>query len=372
MMDGHGSDGRRTMIGVGPRRGRARLAAATVAVGLLTATASFTAPAVMAGTEPTKAQRPKVAVIGKYAVGMTTKTFVDSTRPTEGTTPLPSRSMLTAIYYPAQGAPTDQPVQDAPPATKGRPYPLILFSHGLGARGIAYQDVIKTWVSAGYVVAAPDYPLSNTNTPGGVNFGRAVGDVKNQPADASFVITEVIKLDRVGKQLGGIDAKRIGASGHSLGGITTYGVAYSTCCRDKRVKAAIPMSGLAGIVEPATQYFQNNGTALLGLHGNADGTVPYGAGTSAYGMAKPPKFFLTFIGAGHVSPFVGGNDPSARALKESTVDFWDRYLKGNNASLDKLRAHANVPGATSLEEQVQTTVSGRTPTTSATRNRPSR
>jgi dienelactone hydrolase len=327
------------MIDAGPRRWRARLAAAAVAVGLLTAAASVTAPAVTAGTEPSKSQPPKVAAIGKYAVGTKTLTFVDSTRPTEGTN-LPSRSMLTAIYYPAQGPPTDQPVLDAPPDTKHGPYPLILFSHGLGARGIAYQDVIKT--------------------PGGVNFGRAVGDVKNQPADASVVIDEVLTLDKEGKQLGGIDAKRIGASGHSLGGITTYGLAFSACCRDERVKAAIPMSGLAGIVEPAEQYFQNGRTALLGLHGNADGTVPYGAGTHAYGLAKPPKFFLTFIGAGHVSPFLGGNenDPSANALKQSTVDFWDRYLKGNKAALDKLRAHANVPGSASLQEQAETTGTG--------------
>jgi dienelactone hydrolase len=347
------------MIEVRPRRWRARLAAAAVAVGLLTATASATAPAAIAGTEPSKSQPPKVAAIGKYAVGMKTQTFVDSTRPTEGIN-LPSRSLLTAIYYPALGPPTAQPVQDAPPDTKHGPYPLILFSHGLGARGVAYQDVIKTWVSAGYVVAAPDYPVSNTNTPGGVNFGRAVAGVKNQPADASFVINEVLTLDKDSKQLGGIDAKRIGASGHSLGGITTYGLAYSACCRDKRVKAAIPMSGLAGIVEPAEQYFQNGSTALLGLHGNADGTVPYAAGTNAYGLAKPPKFFLTFIGAGHVSPFLGGNenDPSANALKQSTVDFWDRYLKGDKAALDELRAHANVPGSASLQEQAATTGTG--------------
>jgi dienelactone hydrolase len=345
------------MIGARPRRWRARLAAVTAVVGLLTATASVTAPAVIAGTAPPKPQAPKVAAIGKYAVGMKTQTFVDSTRPTEGTY-LPSRSLLTAIYYPAQGPPTDQPVQDAPPDTKHGPYPLILFSHGLGARGVVYQDVIKTWVSAGYVVAAPDYPLSNTNTPGGVNFGRAVAGVTNQPADASFVINEVIKLDKIGKQFAGIDAKRVGASGHSLGGITTYGLAYSACCRDERVKAAIPMSGLAGIVEPAHQYFQNGGTALLGLHGNADATVPYVAGTNAFGLAKPPKFFLTFIGAGHVSPFLGGNDPSAIALKQSTVDFWDRYLKGDKAALDELRAHANVPGAASLQEQAETIGTG--------------
>jgi dienelactone hydrolase len=351
-----------------PRRWRARLAAATVVAGLFTAVAGVAAPAVTA-TAPSKSRPPKVAAIGKYAVGMKTQSFADNSRPTEGIAP--GRTLLTAIYYPAQGPPTAEPVESAPPDTKDGPYPLILFSHGLGARGVFYQDVIKTWVSAGYVVAAPDYPLSNRNAPGGASFGRAIGDTKNQPADASFVITEVIKLDKDGKQFGGIDAKRIGASGHSLGGITTYGVTYSGCCRDKRVKAAIPMSGLAGVVEPADQYFQDGATPLLGLHGNQDGTVPYAAGTNAYGMAKAPKFLLTFIGAGHVSPFLGGTDAQATVLKKSTVDFWDRYLKGDKAALDKLRTDANLAGSASLEEQTNGAAAARTPASTAAGSRPS-
>jgi dienelactone hydrolase len=351
------------------RRWRARLAAATVAAGLVTAVAGVSAPAVTA-TAPSKSRAPKVAAIGKYAVGMKTQTFVDSTRPTEGVAQ--NRSLQTAIYYPAQGPPTAEPVENARPDTKDGPYPLILFSHGLGARGVFYQDVIKAWVSAGYVVAAPDYPLSNRNAPGGASFGRAIGDTKNQPADASFVITEVLKLDKDGKQLGGIDAKRIGASGHSLGGITTYGITYSGCCRDKRIKAAIPMSGLAGVVEPADQYFQDGATPLLGLHGNQDGTVPYSAGTNAYGMAKAPKFLLTFIGAGHVSPFLGGADPQATVLKRSTVDFWDRYLKGDKAALDKLRTDGNLAGSTSLEEQTNDAAAARTPASTAAGTRPGR
>jgi dienelactone hydrolase len=350
-----------------PRRWRARLAAITVAAGLVTAVAGLTAPTVTANA-PAKSRAPKVAEIGKYAVGMKTTTLVDSSRPTEGVAP--NRSLSTAIYYPAQGPPTDQPVENAPPDTKDGPYPLILFSHGLGARGVFYQDDIKTWVSAGYVVAAPDYPLSNQRAPGGANFGRAINDTKNQPADASFVIDETIKLDKQGKQLGGIDAKRIGASGHSLGGITTYGLTYSACCRDKRVKAAIPMSALAGVVEGPENYFRNS-TPLLGLHGDTDRTVPYQAGKNAYTAAQAPKFLLTFLGAGHVAPFLGGTDVQAVALKESTVDFWDRYLKGDKSALDDLRQHGSVPGSVSLEEQSGGAAPASTPASTAAGSRPS-
>jgi predicted dienelactone hydrolase len=348
------------------RRWRARLAAVTVAAGLFTAVAGVSAPAAPASA-PVKPPAPKVGDTGKYAVGMTSRTFVDSTRPTEGVAS--NRTLLTAIYYPAQGPPTGQAVQNAPPDTKNGPYPLILFSHGLGARGVSYQDIIKTWASAGFIVAAPDYPLSNQNAPGGASFGRAIADTKNQPADASFVINEALKLDKQGKQLGGIDAKRIGAAGHSLGGITTYGLVFSGCCRDKRIRAAIPMSGLAGVVDDPQNYFKNS-TPLLGLHGNADGTVPYQAGRNAYMAAQPPKFLLTFLGAGHVSPFLAGDNPQAVALKKSTVDFWNHYLKGDKDALDKLRMDASVPGSTTLEEQTTAASPTRTPASTTATTRP--
>jgi predicted dienelactone hydrolase len=353
------------------RRSRGRVATVIVVVGIVAGSASVargaTAVAARAKTAP-----PTVASIGAYAVGVTSKTFVDTTRPTDanGTAPaLPTRTLLTAIYYPADGTPSDKPVENATTNRKHGPYPLILFTHGLYARGVAYEDVLKTWVSAGYVVAAPDYPLSNANTPGGVSFGRAVADTKNQPADASFVISQVIK----DKQLGEIvDPKRIGASGHSLGGITTYGLAYSACCRDKRVKAAVPMSGFGGLVEPIEKYFQNVRTPLLALHGNTDGTVPIADDLNTFTRAQPPKFFMTFLGAAHVTPFLGGTYAQAGVLKQSTLDFWNRYLKGDKAALNKLRTDGNVAGSTTLEEQTGGgTSAARTPASTTLGSRPS-
>ena len=353
-----------------PRRRRGRVATVIVAVGIVAGSASIASGATAAA--PAKAAPPTVAPIGTHAVGVTSKMFVDTTRPTDanGSAPaLPTRTFLTTIYYPAKGTPSDKPAENATINKERGPYPLILFTHGLYARGVFYEDVLKAWASAGYVVAAPDYPLSNQDTPGGVSFGRGVADTKNQPADASFVINQVIK----DKQLGEIvDSKRIGASGHSLGGITTYGLGYSACCRDKRVKAAVPMSGFGGLVEPIDQYFRNGSTPLLALHGNSDGTVPIARDINTFTRAQPPKFLLTFVGAGHVTPFLGGTDAQAMVLKQSTVDFWDRYLKGDKAALDKLRTDGNLAGSTTLEEQTGGgTASARTPASTGAGSRPS-
>jgi len=258
---------------------------------------------------------------------------------------------LTAIYYPTTGPPTDKPTPGAPFNTAHGPYPLILFSHGVLARGIFYSAVLTKWASAGYIVVAPDYPLSNTNAPGGVDFGRGVADVKNQPADASFVISQVLKLDKTNKLVGGtVDQQHLGAAGHSLGAITTYGLVYSACCRDKRIDAAVEMSGIPAVVEPTANYFHGVKTPLFGLHGSADPIVPYQADVDGFANASPPKYFLTFLGGGHIQPFLGGTDPEAVALQKTTVDFWDRYLKGDTAALAQMKADAVVPGSTTFQD----------------------
>ena len=108
-----------------PRRWRARLTVVAVVAGVFATGVVATAPAVTASPVTTKAQPPKVAQLGKYPVGLRTETFVDSTRPSENVAP--TRTLKTAIYYPAQGTPTDTPIANAPPDTKDAPYPLILF-----------------------------------------------------------------------------------------------------------------------------------------------------------------------------------------------------------------------------------------------------
>jgi predicted dienelactone hydrolase len=326
------------------------LLARALAVGLLAGSVASAAPAAAGSV----GRHPRAVPIGTYAVGMISPTFVDPSRPTAPNGSFPgasSRTLLTAIYYPARGTPSDKPVANAPFEASHGPYPLILFSHGVLARGVFYEGVLKKWASAGYVVAAPDYPLSNTNAPGGVTFGGGVSDVKNQPADASFVISQVLKLDKTEHLVGGtVDQTRIGASGHSLGGITTYGLVYSACCSDKRIRAAVPMSGFAGIVDGADRYFGGLKVPLLTLHGNADPIVPYQVDIEGFARARSPKFLVTFLGGGHISPFLGGDDPAAVALERATVDFWDRYLKGDNAALGQLRADASVTGVTAFQQ----------------------
>src|SRR5262245_40824408 len=69
---------------------------------------------------------------GPFAGGTTTMTFVDPSRPTaaNGNVPeQPSRTLRTAVYYPAAGPAGGPTVVDAPPVD-GRRFPLLVFAHG--------------------------------------------------------------------------------------------------------------------------------------------------------------------------------------------------------------------------------------------------
>jgi dienelactone hydrolase len=296
-------------------------------------------------------REPKAMPMGTYAVGRLEQTFVDDSRPTkakQGFEGAPNRTLHTTIYYPARGKPGDVVTPDAAPDRKHGPYPMILYSHGHDSFGAEFEPLLRQWGSAGYVIAAPDYPLSNKNAPGGAD-GSDLGE---QPADARFVIDRMLasSMKRSGQLSHLVDANDIGASGHSLGALTTYRLVYETCCADKRVKAAAPMSGVAG---GPPEFFTGISTPLLAEHGDADGTIPRQAGTATFANASPPKFFLTLIGGAHTPPYRGAPDPAPTAVAHVTLDFFDRYLKNDRAALERLRHDADQPGVATLQEQVR-------------------
>lgn len=328
----------------GGRSGIKLVVSAAVAVGAFV-TAAPAAP----DTLPAVGRSPKVVPIGTYAVGNIEQTFVDSSRPTKATRDFegaPNRTLNTTIYYPARGKAVETVTAKATPKRRRGPYPLILLSHGNNSLGTEYEPLIRQWASAGYVVAAPDYPLSNKDAPGDAD----PSDLREQPADARFVIDRVLALNarRSGRLSRLVDAKRIGATGHSLGALTTYRLVYETCCADTRVKAAAPMSGVAG--DPP-DFFANITTPLLALHGDADGTIPHQVGVESFADANPPKFFLTLLGGGHTPPYRGGSDAHPTTVTHVTLDFFDRYLKDDSRALERLRRDANASGVATLQEQ---------------------
>lgn len=272
---------------------------------------------------------------GPHGVGVVTDTFVDTHRGTDAWGPAaaqPSRTLVTTLYYPSDRSRAAGAGSGALPDRSGAPYPLIVFAHGLGGAPNDYGSLLSSWASAGYVVAAPRFPLSSSATPGGAD----AGDVANQPGDLSYVIDAVLQASGApsGPLAGMVDAGRIGAAGHSNGAITTLGLVANTCCRDPRVKAAVVMAGTAEGFPSGTYDFLAAPPLLL-VHGTADQLVPYRAGVLVYNQAVGPKGLVTVVGGSHGAA-AGLVSRSSAAVVRSTTLFFDAYLRDDPAAAREL------------------------------------
>ena len=318
--------GSRPVTVIGRSRGRSLALAGVLTISALFAT--FT-------SRPAGAAGDRTGDV--HAVGMTTETYVDTTRPTAawGSSPSrPSRTLVTTILYPAQGAASSGALAGASPDRSGAPYPLIVFAHGLGADPMQYISLLRHWAAAGFVVAAPLFPLSSSQTPGGPDGG----DVINQPADMSFVITSVLatSAESGGLLSGLVDPQAIGAAGHSNGAITTLGLVANTCCHDHRVKAAVVMAG-APEAFPGGQYDLAQAPPLLLVHGTADALVPYSGAVAAFNGAHGPKALLSIKGGDHGSA-AGLTASSEVAVQRTTTDFFEAYLEDDHPARAGLTA----------------------------------
>jgi len=305
-------------------RGRRGLVAAATAGAALTVAAALPAGATSS------------APAAPYSVGRFTTTFVDTSRPTppNGAYPgAPTRTLPTLISY---------PVLNGRPAAG--PRPLVVFATGIGDSPSTYEALFDFWVRAGYVVAEPAFPLSNDQTPG----GPTAADLSHQPADVSFVITQLLEANgRAGSRLHGLlNPRQIAVAGKSLGAITVFDVGYSTLSHDPRVRAVI---ALTGIVVGAGPHFVGITTPLLLEHGTADTTVPISGSINAYAQANPPKFFVTLFGQTHGSAFGGGSRPAEQVVERTTTDFLNRYVARRLGALAQLERDANGAGVASLQ-----------------------
>lgn len=230
------------------------------------------------------------------------------------------------------------------PVAGSGPWPLIVFGHGYAATPGIYAHLLRAWALAGYVVAAPLFPLGNAHAPGGPD----ESDIVNQPRDMSFVISQLLAASRVsgGAMHGLIDPSRIAVAGQSDGGETAFAVAYDSAFRDARVDAAVILSGaqLPGI----PFRFSPESPPLLAVQGTADTTNRPRYTYAFYAAAPRPKFLLRLRGAGHLSPYTT-EEPQLGVVERVTTAFLDRYLK--HSSVDQLAEAANAPGiATLLKE----------------------
>jgi predicted dienelactone hydrolase len=177
---------------------------------------------------------------------------------------LSGREAAVMVWYPADAVPGSEgygyldgglegsAVLDAAPFQADAPYPLILFSHGLGMCGCQSVFYTENLASAGYVVVAPDHKdsaICHIDAEPDVSISEIVwafikgrGDLGKsvmalfgdrfeeedhndtyRAREASAAIDRALLWNRDPSSFlyCMIDPERIGATGHSLGGFTT-------------------------------------------------------------------------------------------------------------------------------------------------------
>jgi predicted dienelactone hydrolase len=303
-------------------------------------------PAATAEAHATRpSQRPEPRPAGApYPVGLRVLRIVDPTRTVRASNGLSvPRALVTVVRYPARGPAGAVGLPGAPAARSGQPFPLIVFGHGFSVTPTLYAQLLDAWARAGYVVAAPIFPLENANAPGGPN----EADLVNQPRDMSLVITRMLAATRaVGTAFAGmIEPRRVAVAGQSDGGDTALAAAYDPRFRDRRIGAAVILSG-AEIPMLSAYGFRPGGPALLATQGSADTVNPPSATDSFFARALRPKFLLTLPGAAHLPPYTQ-QQPQLGLVERVTTAFLDHYLK-QSASLGSLLAAARDPGVATL------------------------
>jgi predicted dienelactone hydrolase len=241
------------------------------------------------------------------------------------------------------------------------PFPVIVFSHGLGGSRDGYEYLGRYWASYGYVVVHLQHLGSDSaiwqgkeKEEIGPALRRALANPRSaldRPADVRFVLDKLTALNRDEPGLRGrLDLDRAGIAGHSFGAWTTLMIAGQVAvgptgrelsAADPRFKAAVSMSAPAPRrKEQIPLVFRNIKIPCFHMTGTRDDSP---VGDTAAPERRIPydnirgadQYLVTFKGGDHMvfsgrprSAQGGENDARFQELiKMGSIAFWDAYLK---------------------------------------------
>ena len=210
---------------------------------------------------------------------------------------------------------------------KNAPFPTILFSPGFSVDRNAYSSYTTRLATHGFLVITQAY--------------RNAGDHTQDRDDAIKVINWYLNPtgQDAARVAGRVDANRIGAAGHSLGGKISFLVAEA----DARIKAAFgidpvnsppPLGQAPSAITGLPNY--KGGTGFLGETLSQGGFMPCAPASDNYqkfyAAANAPSFAITFANAAHndfVDPgaclLCGLACPGSKGMQAQTVALANKY-----------------------------------------------
>jgi predicted dienelactone hydrolase len=273
--------------------------------------------------------------------------------------PARGRALPVRVYFPARGP---------------GPWPIVVFSHGLGGSRLGYSYLGRAWAEHGYVSIHPTHresselrsPLAIEDIDGAppdsaprlralAAMKKAIDDPRNweaRPRDVALVLDSLDWLqEHVPALRGHLDPSRTGVAGHSFGAYTTLLLAgaqprvhgHPRDYAEPRARAFIALSspgnGSRGLGPDSWKSIRR---PLLCITGTKDaglsGEPPEWREQSFRSMPPGGKALAVLDGAEHFT-FSGGRprrpaDPThLHAVESLTLSFWSRHLRDEHTSL---------------------------------------
>jgi predicted dienelactone hydrolase len=270
------------------------------------------------------------------------------------------------------------------------PWPLIVYSPGLGS-GISNGDAwCNVWRNAGLMVATVSHPQTNDdiwdtrrgNLRSRLNLALHGAQLDHRIDDCRFVIDQWTQRADLRPF---VDPRRIGIAGHSYGALTVQAMAGQWYggkpqYRDARIAAAIALSPGVNPID-AARTAASITIPTLCVTGDLDGHVTFGTGEDAmrlgvpvenrlavYQMMPPgDKHLLVLKGADHMT-FAGEpvdgmpysrasgvtletDRPQWKKVSAVTTQFWLRYFSAPAGDAKTAITHASLEGTDRLESK---------------------
>ena len=173
------------------------------------------------------------------------------------------------------------------PIIRSTPFPVVLFSHGMGGFRVQSSFLMTHLASWGFVVAAPEHSerglgiLLESGLPTGDNAAQALRDARTYLENQNSTPGSFFE--------GRVDSNRVAVTGHSAGGAAVYAVG-----RDPGVNAWVGLATAGFGSGPAKPFLHMGGS-------KDDIATPELVEGSFEPQSASPKRLVILEGAGHLA-----------------------------------------------------------------------